>query len=774
MLTIPCRTISRHGFVQPYLNASFGPQSVRYFSAGGSLAAWRWNTKTAAKSNRPPGIRTRASALSLKAIFSTRRKRLSRRPARTHAWTWNERTAPTEKIKLPARAPRYRRSEQPPALSEAARKEAALKATLEQAELKRAAAKEAAQKEYDQATAAHAGVFYSMLDTAQPDQVMAAMLNYDFKELVARMPPSIFVEALQLLSPAYFVEPYKEIYRPLLPASLQARGCRPAKSIYDDFVRNISAIIRIRRSAGHRLGLAEYTHLLHCASSVGDANMADYLWHSMERERVDPDIHCYNYYMEAKVWDAAHNGKEKHRLRITPFAYRRRRVGAYGWEGYGTGKRSVRAAVRQIFNKMVLAGYEGDEASISSLLIACARVGDNWAMTSILNIVWNVSAKELRRGDYQKTVSYYRSSPFYPTSRILLAVTHAFGTANDLAGAGRVIEHISKSYDLQIPDTVWAELLERMFVLSRPRYGSDAPAKMTGQISPDACQELFDAMTQGAFNVQPTVDMHRKLAKIAWKKRRVRIFLHHLRSAYKILDRTRRKKQTAREMVESYLLSPRPNGTDMDPKLVRSRGFADAVHAYDVLRHLVRQQVMLVENMVRLLLFRDRWLGRSEDVWERQWVPRLIEEWREFVPCGVVLFTHGGLVGLYDSVFSRSDLSRVRKPSLADDFTPDQSAFEFDDDAIWAAHRHSMSAHDLAIPLLQRLFDPVVDKYEGSLDEDLLETDGHWDATELDEGALAPDFFGSNEPEPKKHWTVAEFESEQRKRAALIETFGLL
>ncbi|KAL4785599.1 mitochondrial ATPase expression-domain-containing protein [Aspergillus varians] len=621
--------------------------------------------------------------------------------------------------------------------------------------------------------------FYSILETGQPDQVMAVLLNYDCSELVATMPQSVFVEALHLLSPAYFVEPYKEIYRPLHPFSVEIKRYKSQQSIFDDFVRNLSAIVRVRRSAGYTLGLAEYTHLLDCARSLGDALMADYIWHSMKRDGVAPDVQCYNHYMEVKVWDLAYTNREKYHLRMTPFAYRKRRFADIGWEGYGTGPRSVRKEVRGIFNEMIEAGNEGDEASIVSLLMASARVGDHGAMKDILKTTWNIDVNSLGMGSLDNVTEYARTSPFYPSSRLLQAVAHAFSTNNDIPTALRIIEHVSMAYDIEVPHTVWAELFEWSFVLSRRRYGPDAEKKSIGFVTSQYFENLFQTMTQGPFNVQPTVEMHHKLAKTAWVFRRLKDFVHHMRAAYKIMDETRQKKIAARKIVESYLRYPRIDDTQMDPQILRSRGFADAVHAYDVLRLQVMQQTIIMERLARLLIFRDAWTGSNHIAWECRLLPQILEEWRDFIPESFFYHTQSGRVRIHGiTAYGDAQLTthrgiQVRRPSLNDDFTLDPASDELEDSFIWARYRKDMFYLDLQSPLLIRLFEPIHFEYNE-------EEEGEaWEELEKDPqindeiyGEVEGDFArprGLGEPPA---WAMRVYESRDRKNAALIKTFG--
>ena len=54
------------------------------------------------------------------------------------------------------------------------------------------------------------------------------------------------------------------------------------------------------------------------------------------------------------MWDGAVYGPEKHRVRVSPYSYRRRRFGDY--KGFGTGGRSVQREVNSIVRDMYMQG----------------------------------------------------------------------------------------------------------------------------------------------------------------------------------------------------------------------------------------------------------------------------------------------------------------------------------------------------------------------------------------------------------------------------------
>lgn len=562
---------------------------------------------------------------------------------------------------------------------------------------------------------------YRIIQDAQPDQVMDAMRDLRYVDFVASMSQNAFVEALYLLSPGYFIDPYREIHRPLHPSTVQAKGYKSLASIFDEFVNNVAAVVQLRQSAGHHLGLAEYTHLLDCARSIGDAVVADRIWYGMKDNEVDPDIQCYNYYMEAKVWDGAYTGREKYNLRVTPFAYRKRRFvdPNEGWQGYGTAGRSVRKEVLDTFNEMTEAGHQGNEATFVNVILACGRVGHLRGIKNVLKTAWNVDVDALlAEPDSPKlppVTTYDPSSPLHPSSHLLFAVAHALGTNNKIPAALRTIEFISHAYNLPVPEKVWLELFERAFVLSRPRFGPDAKRNAKGKVPYDLLNGMYQAMISAPYNVRSTIQIHHMLAKTAWDRDRLSEFLHHIRAAYNVLNETRQERKKARYIIEEYLcaLHTHANPTQRNETL-QSSSLADAIHKYDILRLRTAQQTMIMERLARLLVINNRWTGRNNPVWERCLLPRAVEEWQDFLPESFVYHTHGGLVQLrgktqwgesylnyHDRVPSRR---RVAGDPGADEKADKEGNREVDDDFFWERCRQAFPLVDFDSPPLSRLF----------------------------------------------------------------------
>ncbi|KAJ0425441.1 mitochondrial ATPase expression-domain-containing protein [Aspergillus carlsbadensis] len=589
-------------------------------------------------------------------------------------------------------------------------------------------------------TAALKQEFNSILAAAQPDLVMEALLNPDYHELVAQLPQSVFVEAFRLLSPSYFIEPYKELHELLHPRVARIKRCTAIQVIYDEFATKLSTIIRIRRSAGHATSLAEYTHLLDCAQSLGDGLMAEYIWHSMSKARVFPDVVCYNHYMESKIWNKCHAGLEQYRMRMTPWAYyRRRNAESEGWNNYGTASRSLKAEIHLICEKMLQVGLEPDERTMINVFIAISRTGRNPDMWKFLDKVWNVDVRGLETGNHRPIVPIHRSSPVYPTSRLLWAITHAFGTSNDIPSALKLLDQISSSYGIEIPETVWIELLRRSYILSVRRQGRLGRKMRLGSVSYDFIKSIYAAITKGPFKTRPTFDMHWFFAKSAWNRGNLQNLKTHMMLAYEMLEETRRKKKHAREMVQSYLPPLESSHARINPDILRSRGFAEAVRAYDIIRLRCVQQTTILERLARLCSRPRHKTTENPTYWGRILAPRVLEEWRDFLPEFFSYETPAGTVHIRgNTCFGRNsrvvshDKVQVHRPIEA--MAPTRGSDTVDDDFIWAKYRDRMSTKEQNHSLLKLLIQPVRLVDDIHLSE--MEPEGEDEEMELDQEVI--------------------------------------
>ncbi|EEQ90009.2 uncharacterized protein BDCG_05129 [Blastomyces dermatitidis ER-3] len=403
-------------------------------------------------------------------------------------------------------------------------------------------------------------------DKEKPDMVVYAFLGPEqIQSITYNLPDSSFAAALSLLAPSHFVEPHKKLHRRFHPAVAHAKGYKTLEVIFDEFKRVLHFAIEKRRAAGFKLGIVEYTHLLDCARSMGDADMADWLWYDMTVDGIEPTTACYNHYMEAKGWHQAYIPKEKLNLRFTPWVYRKRSYDHrnLGYQGYGTGsENSVRQQVLRLFDEMLARGQEPDEATYVNVMVASSREGHMVAVENVLKTVWNIDVELIMTREDPANIppvtEFRRTNPLHPTTRLLYAVAHIFGSNNNLSAALQLVDFISTQYQVPIPDFVWLELMEWSYVLSVRRWGPRAIENSVGKVPPQTVKRLFDTMISSPYNVKPTLPVYDMLISTSWSRYDLDDTLKYMREGYKLFQETLRRRNTTKRKFVGHILSLLP------------------------------------------------------------------------------------------------------------------------------------------------------------------------------------------------------------------------
>ncbi|KAJ5952498.1 uncharacterized protein N7479_010911 [Penicillium vulpinum] len=515
--------------------------------------------------------------------------------------------------------------------------------------------------------------FFQALENGQPNQVLEAMADPRSVELVGSLPPTVFIEAFHLLSPAHFVIPYRDLHHTLHGWGVLMQGLKTLEAVFDDFTRDLLTIIQYRSEAGQPPQLAEYTHLLDCAQAMGNGPLINALWDGMHASNVTPDTACYNHYMSALVWNHCYVGKEAYNTRIIPYTYKKRRMvdPNPGWRGYGTAWNSVKGTVLDIFSHMCQDGLSGDEQTYINILLASSRVGDKKATMNILKTVWNVDVDAiLAESDNSKlppVTPYDTWSGLYPSESLLFAVAHAFGTNNDTHAAMRTVEFIASSYHIPISGKVWSELLERTFTLSKEHKRRQAEDGRIGQVPRDMVRDMFQVLTTD-YNVPATLQMYRYMTQTNKLDGDLEACKRDMRKAYDVLSQTRIKRKEARDAVMQCLqpvldsMRPLADGKEaqdpikyqrshariLDLSLLQCPLLAEAIHTYDLLRLEVFQQIYQLQRIAHSMIITPEWSGISVQAWELQERPKLLEEWKDFLPARHRCEYRDGEVGTVD------------------------------------------------------------------------------------------------------------------------------
>ncbi|KAI9718028.1 MAG: hypothetical protein M1812_004286 [Candelaria pacifica] len=478
------------------------------------------------------------------------------------------------------------------------------------------------------------------LQQKNPDKLLHAFLQACRQtEFIKSIPLTTFTAIFRLLDPRFFVRTYLDLHHEISAGCTAQLGIKPIQDIFAKYVRSLGEITRRRRLAGYKLGIIDYTFLLKCASAVGDGDVAEGLWRDMKWDGVVPDATCYNHFFAAKCWSGLYHPARRHRIRIIPYHMlmreaERPKEGSFGFQAGS--QMGVKEEILQEFDRMVQSGLLGDERTFTLLMTAMAREGDTNGVKAILNKVWRVDVDAIlgdQEAAQQPVWEYPKTSPLHPGPDLLMTVAHVFGCNNDVPTAIRIVDHISRAYSITIPLHVWSHLLEWAFILAVPRWKTRK--QDPGRLPKRAVSGLWQTMVGEPYNIRPTMPMYNREIKNLANRAMLKQMLELMEEGRLLYLRSIQKYRRSR--VE-YLHAKRLYRTHRS--VLRSTTPIDKLWRKVQYNEIVKKRNMLfVKRWVRFLFARQggwRWfgshMGRGKDAYTRRKLPRLIDQWRAFLP----------------------------------------------------------------------------------------------------------------------------------------------
>lgn len=467
-----------------------------------------------------------------------------------------------------------------------------------------------------------------------PEQLLEAFFECSTNQSLMRsIPHTTFGEILKLLRPANLIEPYKAVHKDLSATPVTLFGLEPIEHIFEKYFHTVRTVVDLRRRSGSRLSLTDYTLLLECASALGDGPAADVIWSELRRDGLNPDITCYNNYMSAKCWSGLFQPKKRLKAQLTRW-YREQ-----GNEG--------QKIIFQAYDEMVSEGLFGDERTFALLITAMAKKGDTAGMKSVLKHVWNIDTDkvmELEEQGLEPVTQYPKDSPLLPTSDLLFALSHGFGINSDIPTALRLVDYVSRCYELTIPSLVWEELFAWTFALSVPRYGSQRTDESSaGRLPTDSVDNLWRVMTGHPYNVSPAMATYDRYIRNLFSRQKVGEALKRMKegrilfiSSARAFKRAEQELDLAKSIAEQGIEFPVAE-LSME-RLQRKRDYA---------RLAMLRELTFMRRWTRKVLRSTRLLRGGDGSWERKNLPIQIEKWKNFMPRERMRYrTTGGLVQL--------------------------------------------------------------------------------------------------------------------------------
>jgi hypothetical protein len=514
-----------------------------------------------------------------------------------------------------------------------------------------------------------------ILQQAHPERVLYTLLSTtEGRGFVSHAPAESFAAALCSIDPWYLIEPFKDVYRyikPSLATQPRYRWVRAIEQRLDFFAGQLDEIISIRRSARHRLTKDVCCHLLHCARILGNGPMARQIWQIMIPEdgvQNDLDVDAYNCYMEAICWSNAFSKTEQWRLRVTPRTLRIRRGDnpPPDLSGHRSGPLGLRHETLVYFRRMAGRGLEGNEETFTNLMVAMGREGDIAGAKSILKSVYNIDVDLLLEVDEEEveTPTFYESdSPLRPTARLLYTIAHVFGSNNHVGLAFKMVDFVSRNYDLRISFNVWMHLFDWAYVLSvRRSTAKKKQGQAIGIVPHSIIDTLWTEMTDEPHNIKPDTVMHTRLAQSLRDRGMLKESLESIQQAKKLFEGSRGQAERFGKDLLSFTDQVLSNRA-VNPSQVVPAQWLDLRRRFILSSIVEDRDLQLLIVTIRLTFTEQKWPehGRYKG-WERRRLPDLIADFTEYLPNTLTYRTRGGLIEITGL---KSDRVRAARSGMA-------------------------------------------------------------------------------------------------------------
>lgn len=159
---------------------------------------------------------------------------------------------------------------------------------------------------------------------------------------------------------------------------------------------------------------------------------------------------------------------------------------------------------RAVMRRMI----PGDELLLCAILKANGRQGRVYA-SNVLMRFWGINITsfqtELGRRKISGGHDYPLGSALAPTEALLDAVVHCYGNMGEVLLAQALVDHISRRWDMVVPNTVWSALLEYARI-----YSTDPAQKEwritqfhKKHITPQTVVDIWKFSTQAPHKFQP-------------------------------------------------------------------------------------------------------------------------------------------------------------------------------------------------------------------------------------------------------------------------------
>jgi len=443
------------------------------------------------------------------------------------------------------------------------------------------------------------------------------------------MSKTVWLEILRLVTPSTGRPGIHRIHRSTNQRHLQQIGYA-YKNEQRQILSWLTKLVSVRRQRGDSMGLIEYKTLLQSAANLGNARIARVLWEDMKYDAVIPDVACYNYYMEALVFDEWSRMIQLSRSSDTlpRQDHKITRIMLF--------RAGMLKEIDGLFKEMASHGLAGDTTTFCALMHALARDGDISAVGSILQKVWGFDVEAILNQELVELPARYPpSSPLYPNVKLLATLAHVYGLHNKISFAIRLLDTIAQQFDLPMKSNIYYQLTQWTWLQARykPPAGPDRQKiRKEHNMNLNVVTELFDSMLADPYAKAPSVEKyHLGLRGTLGPFRSDRSFepMEDARALYiRAVEHDRRALHAYRSARQSLTrLLPHIN-------ILRLRSQVVAAELEKRKRHMYLQRfarIVLRQYVPRTWVASDLRYQQME-AWQARGIPDFIAKWETFVP----------------------------------------------------------------------------------------------------------------------------------------------
>jgi hypothetical protein len=463
-------------------------------------------------------------------------------------------------------------------------------------------------------------------------------LDYDFVNGISE---ATFTDILHVLEPRNNVENLSQAYSSVSHDMAKQMGLIPVNKLMVEYSLLLQEIVTQRRQSGHPLVADQYFILLRSAQDLGDSRLATRLLEEMQEDGVQPDVETYNAYLGSFVWAGWNNATARHAERVinVNMLARDQKRKDMPFANYHIGSPGgIKEKAMEILTVMLDRGLDANEKTYCSIITAAAREGEVDTVQSILRTAWDIDVQKIMEltpghADLPRAKALPIDSEQYPTSKLLWTLAHAFCINNDIPKALRLIDYVSREYDLAISEETWSVLLEWTFVMARRRHGTAArDDRKTGQLPQASVQTLFNTMTTAPYFVQPTMGMYNHLVVSMYLREWTTKMLEIMEHAMSLKAESKDARDAAWSHLRCFLTQQEKGQRYLPPpSVVRRR--------YQTAKVIDSRNSLWMKRWVRLFFasmehfHRRHKAGRTYanfHAFTFGTVPRMLLEWREF------------------------------------------------------------------------------------------------------------------------------------------------